>query len=139
MFCDWKRGDWLSLLLLSLVGMESSSGLIAGLRGFCEHWVIASKVEGQANRFSGSGESSVLSHEFQLSVVAKPNELADRAGDSGDRGEAAESEVKSVPKSSGCSKTEIGEKSYVCCRVLAPVFMNPSGVCDVRVWRVTEQ
>ena len=72
----------------------------------------------QAKRVSGSGESSAASQAVQPSVVGKPNELAESAGESGDRGEAAESEVKSVPKSS-VSKMDTGEKSgYVCFGVL---------------------
>ncbi len=52
----------------------------------------------QAKRLSGSGESSAASQAAQASGVGKPSELAESVGESGDRGEAAESEVKSVPK-----------------------------------------
>jgi hypothetical protein len=45
--------------------------------------------------------------------VGRPNELAERAGERGDKGELAESEVKpaaksSVPKSDTCEKSEYG-------------------------------
>ncbi len=79
----------------------------------------------QAKRFSGSGESSAVSQAVQASVVGKPNELAESAGESGDRGEAAESEVKSVPKSS-VSKMDTGENSgYVCCGRVSGVSEIP--------------
>lgn len=98
----WKRGDWL------LIGMARSMGLMAGLmEGFCGEQSKGWHVK----RFSGSGESSVLSQAVHLSVAGKPKELAESAGESGDRGEAAESDVKSVPKSSAGSKIEMGEKS----------------------------
>lgn len=86
-------------------------GLIAGLKGFDDGHEV---TLGHAKRFSGSGESSAVSQDVQVSVVGKPNELVDSAGEHGDRGEAAESDVKSVAKSS-LSKIDTGEKSeYVC-------------------------
>ena len=67
---------------------------------------------GHPKRLSGSGESSE-SQAVHASVVGKPNELADRAGESGDKGDA-ESDVKSAPKSS-VSKMDTGEKSEYAC------------------------
>jgi hypothetical protein len=81
-------------------------GLMAGLKGFDGHEMTL----GHPKRFSGSGESSVASQDVQASVAGKPNELAESAGEHGDRGEAAESDVKSVAKSS-LSKMDTGEKS----------------------------
>jgi len=93
--------------VLNSAGTERSKGLIAGLSGTIDggHALIVSHPK----RFSGSGESSALSQAAHESVVGYPNELAESAGDSGDKGEA-ESDVKSAPKSS-VSKTETGEKS----------------------------
>lgn len=67
-----------------------------------------------AKRLSGAGEErSAVSQDRQASaaVACKPNELlAESAGESGDGGEAAESDAKSVQKAS-VSKRESGEKS----------------------------
>lgn len=77
-----------------------SLGLMTGL--------ISGWLGGQAKRFSGSGDISE-SQEVQLSVAGKPNELAERAGESGDDGEA-ELDVKSAAAKSSVSK-RTGEKS----------------------------
>jgi hypothetical protein len=92
---DWKKG-----------GTVRSKGLMAGLE-------VGFDGEHEANvwhskSFSGSGESATESQAVHASVVGKPNELAERAGESGDEGEAAEPDEKSAPKSS-VSKKDIGE------------------------------
>jgi len=93
---DWKKG-----------GMVRSKGLMTGLEEFDgEHEANA----WHSKSFSGSGESSTESQAAQASVVGKPNELAERAGERGDKGETAESDAKSVLKSS-VSKKDAGEKS----------------------------
>jgi hypothetical protein len=98
---DWKKG-----------GTVRSKGLMTGLE-------VEFDGEHEANAwhsksFSGSGESSAKSQAVHASVAGKPNELAERAGERGDKGETAESDAKSVPKSS-VSKKDMGEKSgYVC-------------------------
>jgi hypothetical protein len=85
---------------------------MAGLEGAIDGGHAAN--DSHSKRFSGLGESSAESQEVHASVEAKPNEEAERVGESGDRGEAAESDVKSVPKPSG-SKKDTGENSeYVC-------------------------
>jgi len=96
----------------SIAGKDRSKGLMAGLRG--------APVGGHdvsvwhPKRLSGSGESSAESQAAQASVEGKPNELAERAGERGDKGDVAESDAKSVPKSS-VLKTDTGEKSGSVC------------------------
>jgi hypothetical protein len=105
---DWKKSAWLSLG----AGKERSMGLMDGLNEAFDGGHEANVWH--PKRLPGSGESSAASQFAHTSVVGKPNELAERAGDSGDKGDAAESDAKSVPKSS-VSKMETGEKSgYVC-------------------------
>jgi hypothetical protein len=82
---------------------------MAGLRAGFDVGHAAGKDVGAPNRLSGSGDSSAASQAVQASVAGKPKELAERVGESGEIGEAAESEVKSVPKSSVSKRT--GEKS----------------------------
>jgi hypothetical protein len=103
---DWKKGAWACIG----AGRARSRGLMTGLRdGFDGGHELKG---GHPKRLSGSGESSE-SQAVHASVVGKPKELADRAGESGDSGDA-ESDVKSTPKSS-VSKMDSGEKSeYVC-------------------------
>jgi hypothetical protein len=98
---DWNKG-----------GTVRSKGLITGpeLAFGGEHELDV----WHSKSFSGSGENSTESQAVQASVVGKPNELAEWAGEGGDKGEAVESDVKSVSKSS-LSKKDSGEKSgYVC-------------------------
>jgi hypothetical protein len=94
---DWKKG-----------GTVRSEGLIPGLE-------LSFGGEHEPNvwhpkSFSGSGENSTESQAVQASVVGKPNELAEWAGERGDKGEAVASDVKSVSNSS-LSKKDSGEKS----------------------------
>jgi len=90
----WKKVDWAS------VGAEGArpSGFMVGLNGALGggHGANVSRPKS----FSGPGESSAVSQEVHASVVGKPNELAERVGESGDRGEDVDSDVKSTPKSS---------------------------------------
>ena len=97
---DWKEGETVR-----------SKGLITGLE-------LAFGGEHEANvgrskSFSGSGENSSESQAVHASVAGKLNELlAERAGESGDNGEAAESDAKSVPKSSVSKKVAGGKSAY---------------------------
>lgn len=98
---DWKKG-----------ATVRSKGLITGFKlafgGEHEPRVWHTKS------FSGSGENWTESQAVHASVVGKLNELAERAGERGDKGEVAESVARSVSKSS-VSKKASGEKSgYVC-------------------------
>lgn len=117
---DWKKGAW----ALIAAGRARSMGLMTGLReGFDGGHELKG---GHPKRFSGSGESSAESQAVHASVVGKPKELAERAGESGDKGEA-ESDVKSAPKSS-VSKMDTGEKSeYVCFEDVSVLVMEGVG------------
>lgn len=99
---SWNRAD----------GTVRSMGLIAGLRAGLGGAAVVSSSH--PKRFAGSSSvtRSADSQADQASVVVgKPNEVAERAGDSGDRGDAAESEVRSSVPRSSVSKMDTGEKS----------------------------
>jgi hypothetical protein len=98
--------------VLADAGTVRLIGLIAGLKGAFDGGHEANVWH--SKRLSGSEESSAASQFAHMSVVGKPNELVERAGDSGEIGDAAESDAKSVPKSS-VSKMDTGERSGNVC------------------------
>ena len=88
--------------------MGLMTGVMAPFEGMEERRGLSKGSD--LKRTSGSGECSMGSQWVQSSVVGKPQELAERPGDTGE-GEPAESDVRSVPKSSKGLKREIGENS----------------------------